>query len=92
MRQASQTTLPIPWVLPGKLPLKDVPDLPADVEGAWGEVGMQALAGERKSLPSLLMVSRDLAKVLNERYSNETQTLDYLDQLKAFTPAAAHHS
>jgi hypothetical protein len=24
-------------VLPGKLPLEDVPNLPADVEGAWGE-------------------------------------------------------
>ncbi len=46
---------------------------------------MQALEGDRKSLPSLLMVSRDLAKVLNDRYSDTTQTRDYLDQLASLT-------
>ncbi len=51
-----------------------------DLEGAV-DLGMRALAGGRKSLPSLLMVSRDLVKVLNERYPGETQTHGYLDQL-----------
>jgi hypothetical protein len=51
-----------------------------DLEGAV-EQGSRALAGERKSLPSLLMVSRDLTKVLKDRYPDESQTHDYLDQL-----------
>ncbi len=42
---------------------------------------MRALVGDRKSLPSLLMISRDLVKVLSERYPGETQTHGYLDQL-----------
>lgn len=37
--------------------------------------------------PSLLLVSRDLTKVLNDRYSGETQTLDYLDQLTSLANA-----
>ena len=48
---------------------------------------MRALEGDRKSLPSLLMVSRDLAKVLNDRHSDATQTQDYLDQLASLTSA-----
>jgi len=43
-----------------------------DLEGAV-DLGRRALSGDRKSLPSLLMVSRDLTKVLNDRYSGETQ-------------------
>jgi hypothetical protein len=35
------------------------------------------------SLPSLLMVTRDLIKVLNEQYPAEAETRDYLDQLAA---------
>jgi hypothetical protein len=46
---------------------------------------MQALEGDRKSPPSLLTVSRDLAKVPNDRYSDMTQTRDYLDQLASLT-------
>jgi hypothetical protein len=49
-------------------------------EGAV-QYGQQALNGQRKSLPSLLMVSRDLTKVLNERYPNEPATATYLDQI-----------
>src|SRR5215471_16367314 len=49
-------------------------------------LGRRALNGDRKSVPSLLMVSRDLTKILNERYSAETETRDYLDQLAALTP------
>jgi hypothetical protein len=33
------------------------------------------------------MVSRDLTKVLNDCYSGETQTLDYLDQLTSLANA-----
>ncbi len=59
-----------------------------DLEGAV-DLGMRALAGDRKSLPSLLMVSRDLTKILNDRYSGETHTRHYLDQLTALTAAPA---
>jgi hypothetical protein len=55
-----------------------------DLEGAV-DLGMRALSGDRKSLPSLLMVSRDLARVLNDRYPDETQARDYLDQLATLT-------
>jgi hypothetical protein len=51
-----------------------------DLEGAIAQ-GTRALTGERKSLPSLLMVSRDLTKVLKNQYPTEPQTLEYLDQL-----------
>ena len=60
-----------------------------DLEGALDQ-GQRALHGERRSLPSLLMVSRDLTKVLNERYSAEAGTQDYLDQLTALTAVPAH--
>jgi hypothetical protein len=43
--------------------------------------GERALAGERKSLPSLVMVSRDLTKVLKDRYPNEPATRSYLAEL-----------
>jgi tetratricopeptide (TPR) repeat protein len=43
--------------------------------------GQQALSNERKSLPSLIMVSRDLTKVLKDRYSSEPMTKSYLDEL-----------
>jgi hypothetical protein len=52
-------------------------------------LALKALTGERKSLPSLLMVSRDLTKVLKERYPAESETRDYLDQLAAVTAAPA---
>jgi hypothetical protein len=48
---------------------------------------MRALVGDRKSLPSVLMVSRDLTKVLHDRHSGEAQTEDYLDQLASLTHA-----
>ena len=43
--------------------------------------GERALTGPRKSLPSLAMVSRDLTRVLKERYPGEQATESYLDQL-----------
>ena len=47
--------------------------------------GQEALSGQRKSIPSLLMVSRDLTRVLHERYPKEGATTSYLDQLHALT-------
>ena len=47
--------------------------------------GIEALGGGRKSLPSLLMVSRDLTKVLRERFPAETDTQGYLDRLVTLT-------
>lgn len=50
--------------------------------------GERALQGRRKSLPSLLMVSRDLTKVLKDRYPAETATESYFDQLRTLTQGA----
>ena len=61
-----------------------------DLEGAIDQ-GQRALNGERQSLPSLLMVTRDLTKVLNDQYPAETQTRDYLDQLATLTAIPATH-
>ena len=47
--------------------------------------GTQALNGQRKSLPSLLMVSRDLTRVLRERYPSERATQTYLGELQAIS-------
>ncbi len=45
--------------------------------------GRQAISGDRRSLPSLAMVSQDLAHVLSERYSREPEAGAYLEQLRA---------
>ena len=47
--------------------------------------GERALSALRKSLPSLLMVSRDLTRVLNDQYPSEPATLAYLDQIHALS-------
>lgn len=47
-----------------------------------------ALNGQRKSLPSFLMVSRDLTKVLNDRYPAETATKSYLEQVHSLAGRA----
>lgn len=52
-----------------------------DLEAAVHE-GQLAIAGNRKSLPSLLMVSRELAHELRTRYEATPQTDAYLDQLQ----------
>jgi Tfp pilus assembly protein PilF len=52
--------------------------------------GERALTGERKSLPSLLMVSRDLTNVLHRQYPAETQTKEYLEQLAVLAAELAH--
>ena len=43
--------------------------------------GTRALTASRESLPSLLMVSRDLTRVLNDQYPKEIETQTYLDRL-----------
>ena len=52
-----------------------------DIEQAV-HYGERALTGLRKSLPSLAMVSRDLTRVLRERYPTEQATESYLDQIR----------
>jgi hypothetical protein len=50
--------------------------------------GGRALSGQRKSLPSLPMASRDLTRVLNDRFPAELGTKNYLDQLHALSEAS----
>jgi tetratricopeptide (TPR) repeat protein len=45
--------------------------------------GERALNGQRKSLPSLRMVSRDLTRVLKERYPAEAAAKSYLAQIRS---------
>lgn len=46
--------------------------------------GNSALDGDRKSLPSLLMVSRELSQALNETgYSEHPSTVEYIDRLRS---------
>jgi hypothetical protein len=49
--------------------------------------GEQALAGERKSLPSLLMVSQELAAVVRQRWPGESETAEYADRLRQLATA-----
>jgi hypothetical protein len=57
-----------------------------DVEQAIHHGG-QALSGQRKSVPSLAMVSRDLTRVLRQRYPAEPATKSFLDQLQVVSHA-----
>jgi tetratricopeptide (TPR) repeat protein len=52
-----------------------------DLERAT-EYGQQALIGERKSLPSLLMVSQELVETLKADFPDEPRTVEYLQQLR----------
>jgi hypothetical protein len=49
--------------------------------------GEQALNGQRHSLPSLIMVGRDLTRVLRDRYSGDPTAKAYLDQLETISAA-----
>ncbi|MET7373534.1 helix-turn-helix domain-containing protein [Micromonospora arida] len=49
--------------------------------------GRRALEGDRKSLPSLLMCSRELATLMRERYPNEPEALSYLDEVRTLSPS-----
>jgi hypothetical protein len=59
-----------------------------DLEGA-AQQGVKALSGDRKSMPSLLMVSRDLTKVLHDRYANESEAQDYFEHLDTLTSVSS---
>ena len=54
-----------------------------DVEKAV-HYGERALDGQRKSLPSLAMVTRDLARVLKRTSPTCREAGSYLDQLDAY--------
>lgn len=43
--------------------------------------GERALQGERRSVPSLIMTSRELAAVIRDRYANEPAAQEYLTHL-----------
>ncbi|QYN26240.1 XRE family transcriptional regulator [Amycolatopsis sp. DSM 110486] len=51
--------------------------------------GRKAIGSGRKSLPSLAMVSQDLADVLRERYPGEREATEYLEQLRAIQRPAS---
>lgn len=44
--------------------------------------GREAISGERKSLPSLTMVTQDLGQVLRNSYADESDAKDFLDELR----------
>ena len=48
-------------------------------------LGTDALLGDRKSLPSLVLASRELVQVLSERYPNEPESAEYLERLRALS-------
>lgn len=53
-----------------------------DVDLATRE-GRRALVGDRKSLPSLALASRELAHLLTEQFADAPATAEYLDQLRS---------
>jgi hypothetical protein len=53
------------------------------------DYGHRALAGDRLSVPSLLMVSSELGSVVSERYGSDASAVDYLDQLRHVRDSAA---
>jgi tetratricopeptide (TPR) repeat protein len=53
------------------------------------DFGRQAIAGERLSVPSLLMVSGELATIVGERYPKDAEAGEYLDQLRHLRSPAA---
>lgn len=53
-----------------------------DLEAAVG-YGRAALDGDRKSLPSLVMVSRELGEILVKQYRGEPEADTYVEELRA---------
>ena len=45
--------------------------------------GEEALSGSRKSLPSLLMCSRELGRIIRDRGSENSEVVQYLERLRA---------
>jgi hypothetical protein len=59
-----------------------------NLEAAISE-GRAALSGVRRSIPSLMMHTRELANVLAEQFPGEQAVADYEEQLRALTRRAA---
>lgn len=59
-----------------------------DVEQAV-TLGRQAISGERKSLPSLLMVSGELRTILENQYPTEPEAAAYLEELRTLATGKA---
>jgi hypothetical protein len=59
-----------------------------DLEHAL-EYGRRAISGQRLSVPSLLMVSSELAGVISDRYPSDPDATDYIDQLRQLPNPAA---
>jgi len=59
-----------------------------DIEEAVG-MGTTALAADRKSLPSLLLVANELDKELRSRYPRETASRDFHERILTITRGAA---
>jgi hypothetical protein len=53
------------------------------------DYGRRAIAAERLSVPSLLMVSTELATIVGDRFPTSPDATDYLDQLKQLRSPAA---
>jgi hypothetical protein len=53
-----------------------------DLEQAIHE-GERAISGQRKSLPTLLMVTRDLARVLKQQFPNEREAHSFVGHLQS---------
>jgi hypothetical protein len=53
-----------------------------ELENAVG-LGRRALRGERKSLPSLLMVSSELTRILRDRFDHAPEAAAFLDEVQA---------
>jgi tetratricopeptide (TPR) repeat protein len=58
-----------------------------DLENAIN-YGQRALAGQRLSVPSLLMVSSELATIVSQRHGSDASAADYLDQLRNLRASA----
>jgi tetratricopeptide (TPR) repeat protein len=58
-----------------------------ELEQAVGHGGRALTDGAKRSVPSLLMCSTELAAILRQRFSGERTTREYLDQLRALGPA-----
>ena len=56
-----------------------------DLDGAVDQ-GRRALTSVRKSLPSLLMVSRELTDLVSTRYPAEPEARDFLDEVRSLQP------
>lgn len=53
-----------------------------DLDAAVG-YGRQALEGDRQSIPSLVMVSRELGELLFAQYRGESEAEEYIEELRA---------